>query len=154
MQPLKLLFQGTGLYNKLLPLLLGKKQARTELLFLTTTCKLNNMEKQHYKKRKWKWSHSVPSNSLRPHGLQPTRLLCPGDFPGKGTGVCCHFLLQGIFPTQGSNPGFPHCRQMLYHLSHQGRKEGGIIKWERGKIYTSEKLLHRTGLKKNWFAWR
>ena len=119
MQPLQLLFQGTGLYNKLLPLLLGKKQARTELFFLTT-CKLNNMKKQHYKKRKWKWSHSVPSNSLRPHGLQPTRLLCPGDFQGKGTGVCFHFLLQGIFPTQGSNPGFPHCRQMLYHLSHQG----------------------------------
>ena len=32
----------------------------------------------------------------------------------------CHFLLQGIFPTQGSNPGLPHCRQMLYHLSYQG----------------------------------
>ena len=32
----------------------------------------------------------------------------------------CHFLLQGIFPTQGSNPGLPHCRQMLYRLSHQG----------------------------------
>ena len=32
----------------------------------------------------------------------------------------CHFLLQGIFLTQGSNPGLPHCRQMLYHLSHQG----------------------------------
>ena len=36
------------------------------------------------------------------------------------TGVGCHFLLQGIFPTQGLNPGLPHCRQMLYHLSHQG----------------------------------
>ena len=42
------------------------------------------------------------------------------DFPGKSTGVSCHFLLQGIFLTQGSNPGLPHCRQMLYHLSHQG----------------------------------
>ena len=41
-------------------------------------------------------------------------------FPGKSTGVGCHFLLQGIFPTQGLNPGLPHCRQMLYHLSHQG----------------------------------
>ena len=47
-------------------------------------------------------------------------LLCPWDFPGKSTGVGCHFLLQRIFPTQGSNLGFPHCRQMLYHLSHQG----------------------------------
>ena len=39
---------------------------------------------------------------------------------GKSTGVDCHFLLQGIFPTQGSNPGLPHCRQILYQLSHQG----------------------------------
>ena len=50
-----------------------------------------------------------------------TRLLRPWDFLGKSTGVCCHFLLQGIFPTKGSNPGLPHCRQMLYHLSHWGR---------------------------------
>ena len=42
-----------------------------------------------------------------------TRLLCPWDFLGKGSGVGCHFLLQGIFPTQGSNPGPPHCRQTL-----------------------------------------
>ena len=39
-----------------------------------------------------------------PHGLQPTRLLCPWDFPGKHIGVSCHFLLQGIFLTQGLNP--------------------------------------------------
>ena len=45
----------------------------------------------------------------------------PWDFPGKSAGVDCHFLLQGIFPTQGSNPGLPHCRQTLYRLSHQGR---------------------------------
>ena len=44
----------------------------------------------------------------------------PGSFSGKSTGVGCHFLLQGIFPTQESNPGLPHCRQTLYHLSHQG----------------------------------
>ena len=48
------------------------------------------------------------------------RLLSPWDFPGNSTGVDCHFLLQWIFPTQGSNPGLPHCRQMLYRLSHQG----------------------------------
>ena len=51
-----------------------------------------------------KWSRSVMSDSLRPHRLQPTRLLHPWDFPGKSTGVGCHFLLQRIFPTQGSNP--------------------------------------------------
>ena len=55
-----------------------------------------------------------------PMDLQPTRLLCPRDFPGKDTGVGSHFLLQGIFPTQGSNPGLPHCRQTLYWLSYKG----------------------------------
>ena len=43
--------------------------------------------------------------TLRPYGLQLTRLLCPWDFPDKNTRVVCHFLLQGIFLTQGSNPG-------------------------------------------------
>ena len=50
---------------------------------------------------------------------RPARLLCPGNYPGKNTGVGCHFLLQGIFPTQGSNPCLPHCKQTLYCLSHQ-----------------------------------
>ena len=55
-----------------------------------------------------------------PWAVACTRLLRPWDFLGKSTGVGCHFLLPGIFPTQGSNPGLPHCRQMLYHLSHWG----------------------------------
>ena len=59
------------------------------------------------------------SDSLRPHGLYPTKFLHSWDSPGKNTGVGCHFLLQGIFPIQGLNPGLPHCRQMLYGLSHQ-----------------------------------
>ena len=66
-------------------------------------------------------SRSVVPNSLWPHGLQPTKLLCPLDFPGKDTGVDCHFFLQGIFPTQGSNPHFLHCRQIIYQLSYKGR---------------------------------
>ena len=49
------------------------------------------------------------------HGLQSTRLLCPWNFPGKNTGVGCHFLLQGIFPTQGSNSYLLQCRHILYH---------------------------------------
>ena len=65
------------------------------------------------------FSCSVMSDSLRPHGVEPTRLLCPLNFPGKNTGVGCHFLLQQIFPTQGLNPGLLHCRQVLYHLSQQ-----------------------------------
>ena len=49
-----------------------------------------------HEREKWKWSHSVVSDPQRPHGLQPTRLLCPWDFPGKSTGVGCHFLLQNV----------------------------------------------------------
>ena len=47
-----------------------------------------------HEREKWKWSRSVVSNSSRPRGLQPTRLLCPWDFPGKSTGVGCHCLLR------------------------------------------------------------
>ena len=52
---------------------------------------------------------------LRPCGLQPARLLCPWDSPGKNTRVGCHFLLQGIFLTQGLNPCLLLGRQILYH---------------------------------------
>ena len=68
---------------------------------------------------------SVVSDSLQPHRLQPARLLCPWDFLGHSTGVDCHFLLQGIFPTQGSNLGLLHSRQTLYRLSHQGSQNKG-----------------------------
>jgi len=64
-------------------------------------------------------SHSVVSNSLQPHRLLPTSLLYPWDFPGKNTGVGCHFLLQGIFLTQGSNSHLLHWQAdslLLYHL--------------------------------------
>ena len=58
---------------------------------------------------------TVMSSYLWPHGLQPARLPCPWDFPGKNTRVGCHFLLQGIFLTQGSNPCLLLGRQVLYH---------------------------------------
>ena len=88
------------------------------------------------------------SDSLQPHGLQPTRLLCPWDFPGNSPGVDCHFLLQGIFPTQGSNPGLLHCKQTLCHLTHKGSPGGdqcrkpqfnsGVRKicWRRDRLLT------------------
>ena len=57
----------------------------------------------------------VLSDSLRPRGLYS-----PWNSPGQNTGMGICSLLQGIFPTQGSNPGLPHCRQILYQLSHQG----------------------------------
>ena len=53
-----------------------------------------------------------------PMGCCPPGSSVHGDSPGKNTGVDCHALLQGIFPTQGSNPGLPHCRRILYHLSY------------------------------------
>ena len=68
-------------------------------------------------------SCSVVSDSLQPHGLlYPSRLFCSWYSPGKNTAVGIHFLLQGLFLTQGSNPGLSHCRQILYHLSHQWSK--------------------------------
>ena len=57
---------------------------------------------------------------LWPHGLQPARFLCPWDFLGKITGVGCHFLLQGIFQTQGLNLCLLHHRWILLLLSHWG----------------------------------
>ena len=60
-------------------------------------------------------SHSVMSNSLQPHGLYS-----PWNSPGQNTGVGSLSLLQAIFPTQGSNPGLPHCRWIFYQLSHKG----------------------------------
>ena len=61
-------------------------------------------------------SGSVMSKSLRSHGLYS-----PWNSLGQNTGVGSLFFLQGIFPTQGSNPGLPHCRQILYQLSHKGQ---------------------------------
>ena len=66
-----------------------------------------------------------------------TRLLRPWDFLGKSTGVGCHFLLQGIFPTQGSNPGLPHCRQTLYRLCHQ---DGLKLNIQKTKIMASSPI--------------
>ena len=60
------------------------------------------------------------SNSLRPRGLWPARLLCPWNSPVKNTEVGSQSLLQVIFPTQGLNLGLLRCRQVLYSLSHQG----------------------------------
>ena len=85
---------------------------------------------------KWSVSHSIMSDSFGPHGLQPARLLWPWDSPGKNTGVGFHFFLQGIFPTQGSNPGVPRCRQILYHLSHQG----SWMRWSKDIKHTHTQL--------------
>ena len=54
---------------------------------------------------------------------EPTGLLHLWDSEDRNTGVGWHFLFQVILPTQGSNPGLPHCRQTLYHLSYQGSRK-------------------------------
>ena len=74
---------------------------------------------------------SVVSDSLGPQWTVAPRLLCPWNSLSENTGVGCYALLQGIFPTQGSNPGILHYRQILYHLSHRGSHK------ERIRISTS-----------------
>ena len=63
-------------------------------------------------------SCSVISDSLQPHGW---------NSPGQNTGVGSLSLVQGIFPTQGSNPGLPHCKQIRYQLNHKGSPR--ILEW-------------------------
>ena len=64
---------------------------------------------------------------LQYSGLENSMDYSPWDSPGQNTGVGSLSLLHGIFPTQGSNPGLPHCRQILYHLSHKGNPR--ILEW-------------------------
>ena len=71
---------------------------------------------------KYDESHSIVSSSLRPHGINS-----PWNPPGQNAGVSNRSLLQGIFPTVGSNPGLLPCRQILYQLSHQGSPR--ILEW-------------------------
>ena len=86
------------------------------------------------------------SGSLRLHGLYS-----PWDSPGQNTGVdsLCH--LHGIFPTQGSNPGLPHCRRILYQLNHKGSpwKESLDDIWKQRK---KDRLYYHVG-KSLWILW-
>ena len=70
----------------------------------------------------------MPSHSVGPTLCHPTAARLHGGSPGKNTGGGCHALLQGIFPTQGPNPGLPKCRWMLYCLSHRGSPR--TLEWE------------------------
>ena len=63
----------------------------------------------------WKWKSLIVSHFLRSHGLYS-----PWNSLGQNTGVGSLSILQGIFPNQELNPGFPYCRQILYQLSHKG----------------------------------
>ena len=84
-------------------------------------------------RQKVKVAQSCPT-LCDPHGLYR-----PWNSPGQNTGVGSHSLLQGIFPTQGSNPGLPHCRQILYQLSHKGSPrtlEWAPYPFSRGSSWT------------------
>ena len=78
---------------------------------------------------KWNASEVGQSCPILCGSMESTRLLSPWDFLSKNTRMCCHFLLQGIFPIQGSNPGLSHWRQMLYLLSHQGYPSLDVKRW-------------------------
>ena len=88
------------------------------------------------RKVKWSESHSVMSDSLRPHGLYS-----PWNSPGQNTGVGSISLLQGIFPTQGSNPGLLHCRWILYQLSYQESPYKASV--PQRKLSAKEKAIYR-----------
>ena len=86
----------------------GSKVQSPNLNLRLATYHLSNFESE-------KWKFSVVSNSFWPHGLYS-----PWNSPGQNTGVASLSFLQGIFSTQGSNPGLPHCRWILYQLSQKG----------------------------------
>ena len=96
-------------------------------------------------------SHSVVSDSLRLHELYSL-----WNSPGQNTGVGSLSLLQGIVPTQGSNPGLPHCRQILYRLSHQGSPMHQWSTTKRGQQCTIQRKhsLFNMGCWANWTATR
>ena len=82
-------------------------------------CCIGTWNVRSMKEKERKWSLSVMSNSATPWAVA-YQVLCLWNFPGKNTGMGCHFLPQGILPTQGSNLGLLHCGQTLYHLNRQG----------------------------------
>ena len=92
-------------------------------------------------------SHSVVSDSLQPHVLQPTRLLCAWNSPGKNTRVGCHSLLQGILLTWGSNSGLLHWQADSLLMNHQGRP----LQFTPQTF--SDVLLHGKQMGKQWKQW-
>ena len=86
--------------------------------------------------RKGKESHSIVSNSLRPYGLYS-----PWNSPDQNTRVGSCFLVQGIFPTERSNPGLLHCMRILYQLSHQGSPKERIDTGNRNAILACRWLM-------------
>ena len=70
-------------------------------------------------------------DSFEPMDCSPPGPFVHGDSPGKNAAVGCHVLLQGIFPTQGSNRGLQHCRRILHRLSHRDKNKQTNNSWAR-----------------------
>ena len=101
-------------------------------------------------------SRSVVSNSCDPVDYNPAGSSVHGDSPGKNTGVGCHAVLQGIFRTQGSKCGLPHCRQIFYYLSHQGSPR--ILAWvaypfSRGTSWTRNQTRVSCSAREFFTSW-
>ena len=92
------------------------------------------------------FSCSFTFNLLQPHVLQPAKLLCPRNFPGKSTGVVYHFLLQGIFLTQGSNPCL--CISCIVRRFFTAEPLGNQISARISKYYPTDHLSFAKG--KTW----
>ena len=83
-----------------------------------------------------RWIHQESPNSLQPHGQYS-----PWTFPGQNTGVGSLSLLQRIYPTQGLYPGLPHCRWILYQLSHKGSPNQLYSKKQKQKPREMENIM-------------
>ena len=130
-----------------------------------------------HESEKWKWSHSVVSDSQRPHGLQPTRLLCPWDCPGKSTGVGCQCLLpmdmnlsklrEIVEDTRAWYATVPevtksHTRfsnwtttiTVYYHLlTPLFIREVVFRSWQMARVLTDQKVMGLTCRCKIWHEW-
>ena len=89
----------------------------------------------------WKCQSLSHVQLFAPHGLGLVRLFCPWDSPSKNTRVGSQSLLQGIFFTAGLNSGLPHCRQILRHLRHQGRRISCMLAYMSILLSLSHPLL-------------
>ena len=103
---------------------------------------------------KWKWSHSVVSDPQRPHGLQPSRLLYPWDFPGRSTGVGYHCLLQHITlqlasPIRKKNKQLPTCLQPMKNHNSPPQALSFLQKRSPSPLFTDQPMFQQSLLVPN-----
>ena len=120
---------------------LSRRQAYPAVTHKTSTGRDEAENELHHLRVKVKGAQSCPTV------CDPPGLYSPWNSPGQNAGVGSLSLLQGIFPTQGSNPGLPHCRQILYQLSHKGSQR--ILEWV---AYPFSSGLSDPGIKPGYLA--